>query len=215
MTHYSTTKTLTITILLTALLAFVVIYFGMLKPFYQSKKITIDGVYLPTSQSINLFQLTDNHGHVFTQDDLKNHWSLLFFGFTNCGMVCPTTLSALNQMYKTLQTEIPDNQLPQVVFISVDPDRDSIKRINDYVTAFNPHFIGARTDIQATIQLEKQFHIVAAKLQVDGEGKNNYTINHSAEILVVNPKGQLQAYLSYPHTTAELVKDYKSLLKSA
>ena len=211
-TQKSNTKTIAIVLSITILFAFFIIYFGMIRPSLQPKEIQVDGTYLTQATPINNFKLTDNHGNPFTKDNLMGHWTMLFFGFTNCGMVCPTTMASLNTMYKALQTQLPDDRLPQVVFISVDPDRDSVARINGYVTAFNPHFMGARGDITETVALEKQLHIVAAKMQVDGMGKNNYTINHSAEILLVNPAGKLQAYFSFPHEPEQMVKDYKAVI---
>lgn len=192
-----------------------VFYFGVFRtPSHQYDRINIDGTYLTTAIPTTDFALTDNHNASFTKENLKGHWTMMFFGFTNCGMVCPTTLDALNKMYNLMQKNMKSDQLPQVVFVSVDPDRDSVKRINDYVMAFNSHFIGVRAEIAETIALEKQFHIVAAKMEVDGKGKNQYTINHTAEILVINPQAELQALLSFPHEPEQLVKDYKAILSA-
>ena len=202
-------KLLTIFLLL-LITAAVVIYFGLIHRPPLTPTISqvqqIDGVLLPEAIQIKNFHLTNNQGKAFTKDNLKNHWTMLFFGFTNCGMVCPTTMSELNKMYQILEKELPRDQLPQIVLISVDPERDSISRINDYVTAFNPHFIGARGNIET---LEKELHIIAVKMQVEGEEKNNYTINHSAEIMLMNPDAKLQAFMSYPHKADQMVKDYK------
>lgn len=200
-------------IIITAL----IFYFGIIRPNQQwkeSHKIKIDGTYLSTATAIKNFNLTDNHNKSFTKNNLKNHWTLLFFGFTNCGMVCPTTMDALNKMYQLLQKDLSPEKMPQVVFVSVDPDRDTVERINDYIISFNPNFIGARSEIAGTIALEKQLHIVAAKLQVDGQGKDQYTINHSAEILLLNPDAKIQAYFSYPHEPQQMAKDYKNILEN-
>jgi protein SCO1/2 len=198
-------STLTITTL--------VVYFGIIRPQQEyAKQIKIDGTYLTPPQNIADFALTDNHGHAFNNNNLKGHWTMMFFGFTNCGMVCPTTMDALNKMYKLMEKELPSNQLPQVAFISVDPDRDTVEKMNDYVNSFNPHFIGARAEIEATMALEKQLHVGVAKLEADGHGKNHYTIDHTAEILVLNPTGQLQGMLSYPHEPEQLLKDYKTII---
>src|SRR3990167_3203393 len=172
----------------------IVIYFGLIhrsQPVLPVSQVSqIDGILLPQAIEIKNFHLTNNQGKAYTKDNLKNHWTMLFFGFTNCGMVCPTTMSELNKMYQILEKELPRDQLPQVVLISVDPERDSISRINEYVTAFNPH-------------------IIAVKMQVEGKEKNNYTINHSAEIMLMNPDAKLQAFMSYPHKADQMVKDYK------
>lgn len=192
-----------------------VVYFGIIRPQQVStyKNVKINGVYLTTPKEIKNFHLTDNHDKPFTNQNLQGHWTMMFFGFTNCAMVCPITMAALNDMYIKLQKDLPTNQLPQIVMVSVDPDRDTVERMNDYVTSFNDHFIGTRTEIEPTVELEKQLNIAAAKIQADGKGKNNYSINHSAEILLFNPEGKLQAYMSYPHEPEQMAQDYKLILK--
>lgn len=178
----------------------------------DAQNIKINGLYLKTPTTINNFQLTDNHGKEFTKANLKNHWTLMFFGFTNCGYVCPTTLTAMKNLSQILQKEIPANQLPQILFISVDPARDTVEKLNSYVTAFNPNFIGARGDTANLDILKKQFHIVAVK--VPGKGKNNYAINHTAEIMLINPDAKLQAFFSFPVNPAQIANQYQLILKA-
>jgi protein SCO1/2 len=206
-----------ITVILSVLIgvAAVAMYFAVSHKREPVTVAQIDGVFLPTPKDISDFKLTDNAGQAFTKESLKGHWTLMFFGFTNCGMVCPTTMSALNKMYTTLAMDVPRDQMPQVVMVSVDPDRDSVQRMNEYVTSFNPHFIGARAQMPQIESLEKELHLVAVKMDVEGQGKDNYTINHSAEILVFNPNGQLQAFMSSPHKPEQMVKDVKSMLMTS
>ena len=173
----------------------------------------IAGVYLPVAQDMIKFQLTDHHGNAFANSNLAGHWTFMFFGFTNCGMVCPTTMASLNSMYRTLERQIPKQQLPQVVMVSVDPERDTQEKMQQYVTTFNKNFIGARAELPQITALEKALHLVAVKMQA-GDGKNQYTINHSAEIMVFNPAGKLQAFLSYPHDAQQMAVDYRAILKS-
>jgi protein SCO1 len=207
----SHTKLVTIILLSLAVIVAFVIYFGIVKNLPSRAEVKIDGVVLTTSKPIIDFQLTDNTGKPFTKANLKGHWTMMFFGFTNCGMVCPTTMASLNSMYKTLQKELPDSRLPNVVMVTVDPERDTIERMNEYVTTFNPNFVGARADMPMITALEKELHLVAVKMQA-GEGKNQYTINHSSEIMVFNPAGELQAFMSYPHEPLKMVQDYKKIL---
>ena len=190
------------------------IYFGFLQHHEVANNVKIDGIFLAQTKEIDDFHLIDTQNKSFSKKNLNGHWTMMFFGFTNCAMVCPTTMAALAEMYKQLEKDLPANQMPQIVMVSVDPDRDTLERMKDYVTSFNPQFIGARADIAETIALEKQLHIAAAKMQVDGQGKNQYTMNHSAEILLFNPKGQLQAYLSFPHQAEQMAKDYKLIVKT-
>lgn len=197
------------------LIAAFLFYFGFFhnKPAaLDASKINIGGVVLPKAESIADFHLTDQNGKTFIKDNLKGRWTLMFFGFTNCGYVCPTTLSALNKMYKQLESQLSQNDLPQVVLVSVDPERDSVQKMKDYVTAFNPHFVGARADLPETVAFEKQLHISAVKMHAEGEPDDQYMVNHTAEILVINPNANVQAYLSFPHTPEDLIKDYKLLL---
>lgn len=208
-------KLISLLLLFSATVAFIVIYFGVIarpQKSHDLSQVKIDGVLLTESKDIHDFNLTDHHGNAFTKANLNGHWTMLFFGFTNCGYVCPTTLSALNKMYKDLEGDLKSDQLPQVVLVSVDPERDSVSRMNEYISAFNSNFIGVRGSQGETDAFAHQLHISAVKMQSEGEGNDHYMINHSAEILLINPQGQVQAYLSYPHKAEQMVKDYKTIL---
>jgi protein SCO1/2 len=207
-------------LLITLLLLFVVViggmvvYFGIMKNMpVRTKDVKIAGLFLPAPIEVSKFQLAINDGKSFTNENLKGHWTMMFFGFTNCGMVCPTTMGALGNMYKTLQQQLPDNQMPTVIMVSVDPERDTLERMTSYATLFNKHFIGARAELPEVVALEKELHLVAVKMQA-GDGKNQYTINHSAEIIVFNPAGKLQAFMSFPHVADQMVMDYKNMLRT-
>jgi len=211
----SCNKTMGLFLITMVVVVGLVLYFGIFQTGNKSQTaqtIKIDGIYLPTPKEINDFTLADTQGNTFTKANLKGHWTLMFFGFTNCALVCPTTMAAVNKMYQALQSELPADKMPKIVMVSVDPDRDTVARMKSYVTSFNPNFLGARAGIKEITALEKQLNIVAVKIQTDGKGKNHYTIDHSAEILVFNPNGQLQAYLSYPHKAEQMVQDYKLML---
>jgi protein SCO1 len=207
-------KMMLMLLLMVMVLVAIVIYFGVIR--HQSTKLAvkIDGVYLVNPMEIRGFQLTDNTKKPFTQDSLKGRWTMMFFGFTNCGYVCPTTMAALNKMYQTLKKELSEDKLPQVVMVTVDPDRDTVSRMNSYVTTFNSKFIGARGEIKALAALEKQLHIAVVKIETDGKGKDHYTIDHSAEVILFNPEGKVQAFMSYPHTPEQMVRDYKLILSA-
>ncbi len=182
-----------------------------LTPAAIASHIEIDGTVLPTPRVIHPFQLRDTQNKPFSNANLKGHWTLIFFGFTNCGYVCPTTFSELAKTYKTLQAQLPASLLPQVVMVSVDPDRDTINRLKDYVHAFNPAFIGLRGKIDATKNLADQMSAVFAKVNMPN---NNYTVTHSAEIMLLDPNGNLRAFLSYPHTSDRMTHDYESVVQA-
>lgn len=190
-------------------------YFILLKP---EKKITvvqnikIDGQYLQKPAPIDEFNLMDTQGKFFTKESLKGQWTMMVFGFTHCDYVCPTTLAELNHMYTQLEKILPNTQLPQIVLVTVDPERDTIPAMKKYVRSFNPHFIGVTGAADEIQQLEKQLHITAAKMQEEGQPKDQYKMKHSAEILIFNPQGEIQAYFSYPHKADQMVQDYQLIL---
>ncbi len=177
------------------------------------KAVKIDGVVLSKPRVISDFELTSDQGSMFTQNSLKGHWSLVFFGFTSCGYVCPTTLSALNQTYAQLKTQLPATSLPQVVMISVDPERDSVAHLHDYLAGFNAGFIGVRGSLQQTQALAKQMSVVFAK--VKAKNSDSYNISHSAEIMLLDPNGNLRAFFSYPHEVKQMVHDYLAVVHAA
>ncbi len=209
-------KTASIIFLLFTAIAVFAMYFGISK--HQQKiavkDIKIDGAFLTPAKEITDFNLIATDGKSFTKANLKGHWTMMFFGFTNCGMVCPTTLAALNKMYKALQQELPEDKLPQIVLVTVDPERDTITKMKSYVKTFNSQFLGATGDMSELISLQKQLHIVSVKVQPDNQDKNNYYYDHSAELLLINPDAGVQAYMSYPHKPEQMAKDYKLILSS-
>lgn len=182
-----------------------IIFFILLpqKRIYDANHVDIKGIYLIKPLPTPHFTLTTNHGQTFTQNNLKGRWSFLFFGFTRCNMVCPITMHALKDTYQSLTT-LPKNQRPQVIFISIDPENDNLNTLNQYVTAFNPSFIGARTNQANTKALEKQFHLTSFK--------TNATITHSADVILINPRAEIQAYFSFPLQPENVVQAYKKII---
>lgn len=206
-------KLILIILSMVAIFCVTVFYFGFFHKKQDIRSVKIEGTLLPTAKEMGDFQFTSHHNEPFSKENLKGHWTMLFFGFTNCGYVCPTTLTELNKMYQILQKDLPEKSLPQVVLVSVDPERDTVQRMNDYIVAFNPKFIGIRADIAETERLENQLHIAAMKVPMEGN-PDQYMINHSAEILLLNPEGNIQAYLSFPHKADRLASDYQLILNT-
>jgi len=166
------------------------------------------GTMLKEAVVLRPFKLIDDNGQPFTNKNLKGHWSLIFFGFTNCPMICPTTLAQLNIAYKTLE-KIGSKQLPKVVFISVDPERDTPKIIKAYLAKLNPAFIGVTGKKKSLEKLTQTLGIMFAKAMKSNE--ENYDINHSGTILVTNPDGNWIAVLSTPHKGEIIAKDMLKL----
>lgn len=168
----------------------------------------VSGVVLPESRAIAPFHLQFSDGKPFTQDNLQGQWHILFFGFTNCPWLCPTTLATLNQV--DIKLRAANQTVPQVIFISVDPERDTAEKITRYVHSFNPHFVGARGSSAELEALTKQMSVMYMKVK-PSNGQGDYTIDHSGAILLVNPKGQLYAMFSAPHDIAKLVQDITTI----
>ncbi len=168
-----------------------------------------NGTVLARPVPLKPFTLTSDEGKPFTNNSLKGHWSLLFFGFTSCPMICPTTLSELNKAYDTLR--LNKKKPPQIVFISVDPKRDSNSRIHNYLANFNSHFIGVTGDASQIDKLTKTVGIAYLKSKKSGE--KNYQIEHSGAILVINPKGEWVALLRAPHSGDAIAKDFLRIVR--
>ncbi len=177
-----------------------------LKKNYDAKHIDIQGLYLINPLPVENFELVDQYNKPFTKENLKNHWSLLFFGFTHCDMVCPVTLNSLAIFYKNIEKKLPEKEIPKIVFITIDPDKDTPERLKKYLAQFNPHFIGARTSLEKTQIIKNQFHIYSEKVQ------SNNQYNHSTEVLLINPQSEIQAYFSFPPHPEQLEKDYIEIL---
>jgi protein SCO1 len=157
-------------------------------------------------RAISSFQLIDADQQPLTLENLKGHWSLLFFGFTNCPDLCPTTLATLNQAYKKLETA--HTKLPQILFISVDPERDDPERMHEYLSSFNNHFLGA-TGQQAQIdQLTHELSVLYTKTT----NQNQVSIDHSGTILIINPQGQFYGVFTTPHDANKIAQDMQHIM---
>ena len=187
-------------ILLTGFFSFYLLY-----PFQGSTiKPDIHGLILDTAKPIMPFSLPSTTTHPITEQSLKGKWSLIFFGYTYCPDICPTTLTILNQAYTLLEkNNLPEK--PQTVFISVDPNRDSISRLAQYVGYFNPEFIAATGSKNQIDTLTKTLGI---PYFIDDKTDNeNYLVDHGSMIAVINPDGKYQAVLTAPHTAKNLAED--------
>jgi protein SCO1/2 len=153
-------------------------------------------------------QFVDHEQHSFDLSRLKGHWSLMFFGFTNCPDVCPTTLAVLAQVEKQL-ADLPAREQPQIVLVSVDPERDTPERIASYIRFFSPRFIGATGSEQHIQEFTTAMGIpVAITKSADG----SYTVDHSGAIFVIDPNGEWRALFSPPHQAKQIASDYRHLI---
>ncbi len=166
----------------------------------------IQGVILPKAKSLSGIQLINYEGIRFTEDNLRGKWSLLFVGYTHCPDVCPTTLSVLAQAY-SLMTE-QGIAPPQVVFISIDPERDTPQLLKEYVKYFDKEFIGATGNDQQLTNIAQQLNVVYTKVAGTSGDLNasDYLMDHSSTLLLINPDGRLQSYLTAPHSPMKIIE---------
>ena len=156
------------------------------------------------------FALTDANGAKRTLADYRGKAVVLFFGYTQCPDVCPTTLAALAETMKSLG---PDAERVQVLFVTVDPDRDTAELLKAYVPAFDPRFVGLRGDAAQTDAVAKEFRIVFQK--VPGSTPTTYTVDHSAGIFLFDPRGRLRVYVGHGQGPDVLAHDLRQLLRGA
>lgn len=153
--------------------------------------------------------LTDHNGKARTLDDFRGKVVVLFFGFMSCPDVCPTTLAELAQVAKALG---PDAEKLQVLFVTVDPERDTPERLRQYVPSFHPDFVGLHGDAAATAQAAKEFKIFYQKQPQPG---GDYSMDHSAGTYILDPHGRLRLFAQYGAGANTLLHDIRLLLQGA
>lgn len=156
-------------------------------------------------KTIQPFSLVFHNESTFTEQDLKGKWTWLFFGYTFCPDICPTTMTVLSKVFQLLEAQA-NIALPQVIFVSVDPKRDTLEQLAKYVNYFHSKFKAATGSNTAITQLTSQLGILHYQLPKEPE-KDYYLVDHSAAILLINPDGQLQAMHGTPHQVDQLVED--------
>lgn len=150
---------------------------------------------LPEPRQIPEFELTDQFGRPFGPDRLQGRWSLMFFGFTHCPDICPSSLYDLQR----LSAELADDGAPahQVVFVSVDPERDSPERLKDYTAYFSPEFVAVTGPHEQLLPLTRKLGI-AYRIEDHDEGAASYSVDHSASVLLMDPEGRLHGVFPAP-----------------
>ena len=166
----------------------------------------VSGTALPQPRLLPEFELTDHTGAAFGNARLAGHPSLLFFGFTHCPDVCPTTLALMTQLVR-------DENLAdlQPIFITVDPERDDTRAMALYVNAFGNRIIGLRGEEPQLAPLLQGLGVAHAKLPLPGGG---YTVDHTAALFYLNERGHWTAAFTPPFDLAELRQDLSTLMAS-
>ena len=167
-----------------------------------------NGTVLTDPRAVPEFQLIDSNVQAYSHSQLTGHWSLLFFGYTSCPDVCPTTLTTLAQVHKQL-IDLTDSKRLQMVFVSVDPKRDTPAQVGQYVKFFNADFVG----LTGTPQNIEQFtNAMGVPVAIHDSGNGTYTVDHAATLFLLDPQARLAAVFSPPHNTATLASDLRAVI---
>ena len=164
----------------------------------------VEGVLWPNPKQLGEFSLVDQNGNDFTLGDLKGQWSFLFFGYTHCPDVCPVTMTVLNSVYKQLNSDDI-----QVIFVTVDPDRDTPQRLREYMGFFNQDFIGLGGSIQQVLGLSSQigvFYMYGAESD-DGE----YLVDHTSSLFLLAPDASLVSIISPPYAAESIMERFEAV----
>lgn len=172
----------------------------------------IQGSILSPARKISVPALTKDNGTTFTNNDINGHWSLLFFGYTNCPDICPVTLNVVAGAKKLA---LANNQVfPEVIFISVDPERDKVEILGEYVQYFDKDFVGVTGDEKLIKALTLQMSVAYMKMKSAESQDSNYVVDHSSALLLLNPEGKLAAFMNPPHEAELILKDFQTVAAS-
>ncbi|HEY7245883.1 MAG TPA: SCO family protein [Xanthobacteraceae bacterium] len=152
------------------------------------------------------FKLIDQHGKVLSDEDLKGHPFLVFFGFTHCPDVCPTTLFEVSEILRTLG---PDADRTRAVFITVDPERDTPAVMKDYLSSFDPHLSGLTGDPAEIAKVAKAYRVYYKKVPLDG---GEYTMDHTAIVYLMDKQGRFVSPFSLKRSADAAAADLRRYL---
>lgn len=169
----------------------------------------LQGVLRPAPTPLQAFELLGQDRRPFDLEGLKGKWSFVFFGYTSCPDICPTTLATLSGLIKKLQADPQGLSGMQVVFVSVDPRRDTPEVIENYLKYFNETFRGVTGAQQDIDNLTRQF---GAGYMIEPEtAPGHYLVNHTSSIFLVDPQGRLLASFSPPHDPDTIAGQFRQI----
>lgn len=169
---------------------------------------------LPQPATLPQFRLLDQNGAEFNSESIHDHWSLLFFGFTHCPDICPATLQQLAIARKRVLRE-SQGAFPNIVLISVDPERDTPEVLAEYIRHFGDGFTGVTGSIDELRKLTSALGIFFEKSVAETGEADDYSVNHSAAVILINKNGEFHALFSAPHNIDHFVGDIPLIMGSA
>lgn len=163
---------------------------------------------LSEPKALPALDLVNQDGRPLGANFFRGHWTIVFFGFTSCPDICPTTLTTLAQATRQL-ADLPPLERPRVLLVSLDPERDDPAHLSAYVRFYDPAFLGATGPLPAVAAAAAAFGVPYAKVTLPEGG---YTIDHGSGIFIVGPSGGIAAYSSAPHDAATIARDYRKVV---
>jgi protein SCO1/2 len=170
----------------------------------------LEATVLDKARPLRPFRLVDHDGRPFTEQSLRDHWSFLFFGYVHCPDVCPIVLRVMQEAWQQIPQASDDPAPPQMIFVSVDPDRDTPELLKQYVRYFNPGFIGVTGPADEIDNLTGQLGILYG-FDDKQAGTGEYLVNHSAQIILIDPQGRMRAVMSPPHEPATIAANFQTI----
>lgn len=167
-------------------------------------------VLLPQPRTVPAISLTDQDGKPIAMNELKDKWSLLFFGYTFCPDICPTTLAQMREL-KGLLPEAARDRV-RIVMISVDPNRDTPQQLKQYLGYFDPAFLGATGELAS---IQKLANAVSIPFIPADTSKENYTVDHSGNLVVIGPDGTQRGFIRAPLNNQKLKEQLPVLVTPA
>lgn len=200
-----------------ALVVGLFVYSVTREPLLSEEELRSRGVLLlPAPRELPEFILETADGEVFDNASLQGAWSFIFFGFTNCPDICPTTMSVLGQARTLLAERDPAAaQVFRGILVTVDPLQDTPEPLKRYVQAFSPDFTGVRGTLAQTATLATAVNVAFAKVPLTGPDgaadPNGYTMDHTANVVIINPRGHYHGFIKYPQQADTIASALQTL----
>lgn len=177
--------------------------------YYQQQAVpAVQGLLWPEPKQLRAFATIDQDGDIFSIDRLEDKWSFFFFGYTHCPDVCPITLSVFNELQGKLEEQQANKEI-QFIFVTVDPERDTSSKMKEYISYFNPQFIGLGGNISQITSLTSQFGVVF--MYADKQESGAYLVDHTASVFLTDPAGRIVAIFSAPHDVDSVMSRFLTI----
>ena len=184
-------------------------YFQSLPSLLQKKPTLLTGKILTRPMELDNFELIDQNNQTFNSESLKGNWTILFFGYTNCPDVCPTTIYKLAEVKNDVNQNLPSKNF-NTVLVTLDPDRDTPERLDEYSGYFDESMLGVTGTYKNIQSFSSNLSVFYQRINKDG----GYDFNHTASIFVFNQDGSLFATMSPATSVSELRDDFYTILNN-